>query len=215
MKISSLEDFYFKINKQIKVLSSYTEIKKLDFVVRSCRLKPYDFILNKTNNVLLYKVWVDEFKNSLNIMPDKKIKIIYNDLSLDHSKITCTDIYYNLTIDNIYKFSKLIYCYYGNFDNDNICLISFLGLDNYLRTYMYQNDTWQQVSSLSIGIDDLFLIHDNLEINSFINSSKKENKFLPCTEGKSWLSSVPVSDELLPLIKRDNDYLFNLIKGFC
>ena len=42
MKSPSLDRFYLQISKAILLAASFTEIEELSFIIKSCRLKPYD-----------------------------------------------------------------------------------------------------------------------------------------------------------------------------
>ena len=74
-------------------MKSYTEIRNLSFIIKSCRLKPTKYYFgDKQNKTILYKEWFDEYNNSLIITRDKSPKIIYGDLSIN--KFSYTDLYY-------------------------------------------------------------------------------------------------------------------------
>ncbi len=161
MKVPSINSFYNRFYKHVLLAQSYTEIKNLFFIFKSCRLKPYDYFFErKTSNLILYRKWFDEFGNSLEINTNKRINITYNNLSLNKEKIICTDLYYGLSIDKIAKISKLIYIFSGK-DEDtyqDVIMVTFLGIDNYFRTFTIENDEWIQVSSLLLGMNNLKFI---------------------------------------------------------
>ena len=99
MKTPSLDKLYTQLNKHILLAQSYTEVPELFFIIKSCRLKPNKYVFEeKSSKVVLYRDWFDEFGNSLQIK-DKKLNLIYNNLSLDANKIVCTDLYYGLSLD--------------------------------------------------------------------------------------------------------------------
>ena len=78
MKSLSIDRLHYKLNKCILLAQAYTEIDDLYFIFKSCRLKPIDFFKAKTYKTILYRTWIDEFNNSVNISNNKSIKIIYN-----------------------------------------------------------------------------------------------------------------------------------------
>lgn len=210
----SIEEIYSKLDKQIKLAEGYAEIKNLSFIIKSCRLKPYDYVYGeKSRNIVLYKKWIDEFGNSLNLIKSNKIKVVMGDRSISKDSIT-TDLYYGLSLNKIAKISKLIYCCYGK-DEDtqqDCCIISFLGVDNYFRSYLYLYGEWKQVSTLMIGINNLKLLVNSLDIKHFQKFSKKENTPIPCISPGTWLSFMPPSDELFTLVEKECDYLIPILK---
>src|SRR5258708_32317777 len=193
MKSSSIHVLYARLNKHILLVKSYTEIQELFFIIKSCRLKPYDYVFNeKTGKTILYRWWFDEFVNSLKLK-NKKISIVYNDLALDRRKIICTDLYYNLSLDRIIKMSKLMYLCAGRDEdlNQESFFITLLGLDNYLRSYMYLYGEWQQVSSLLLGIKNLQLLARHTDIQYFRNFSNRKNWPTPCYKAQEYVSCLP------------------------
>jgi len=131
MKILSLDSFYKKIKRTVLLVEGYTEIKNLAFILTACRLKP----IGLGSKLELHRHWVDEFGSSLKIIK-KKIQIVHNDLSIDREHLPCTDLYYGLSLERIVKMSKLSYLCYGQDEDEIYYIISFLGIDNYLRTYL-------------------------------------------------------------------------------
>jgi hypothetical protein len=210
MKSPSLDKLYHQIGGCLLLAQQYTEISELLFIIKACRLKPHSYLFDKRlNKLILYRQWVDEFGNSLEITKRKKIKITYNDLSLDRDKIICTDLYYGLSLDKVAKISKLAYVCTGK-DEDlyqDCIMIAFLGIDNYLRNYMYMYDEWKQVSPLLLGMKNLQLIGKNADIRYFREFSKKENSPIPCISGRQWLTFMPASQEFAELMKNQQEKL--------
>lgn len=215
MKSPSLESVYEKLEKCLRLVESYTDIPKLAFIFKTCRLKPYSYFFEKRDNkIILYKWWFDEFGNSLKLTKNKRIKIIYGDLSLDRNKIACTDLYYGLSINKILKISKLAYVSCG-IDEDmyqNCALISLLGIDNYLRTYLNVYGYWQQVSPLFLGINNLKIIAKNLDLCNYKELSNKENIKLPCAEARTWLTYVPVGEEFSNVLDKQCSIVSSILK---
>lgn len=203
MRSPSIEWLHAKLEKHIRLTQSYTEIDGLEFIIKSCRLKPYDYVFEERNDKLfLHKRWFDEFGNSFTINRYKKIDIVYNDLSLDKKRIVCTDLYYGLSLENVAKMSKLVHLVIGK-DEDlyqDCCLLTFLGIDNHLRSYLYWYGEWQQVSPLLMGIKNLGIIAKHLDIKQYVQVSKKENKAIPCVGGETWLSLCPIPKGFLELL---------------
>jgi hypothetical protein len=214
MKTESLDTIYSKIDKQISLVESYTEIKNLSFIIKSCRLKPYNYLFNKRNhNIILNKWWVDEFGNSLKLV-GKRVYFIFNDLKVNHQDIVNTDLYSGLTIPNLIKISKLIYISYGIEEDfyQPYYHISLLGIDNYLRSYLYAYDQLESVAPLSLGIKNLKIIAAHKDIKYFSSFSKKENSLLPCTNAKQWISSIPAHSNFIQEMKKDHPVIYNLFK---
>lgn len=215
MKSPSLDAMYAGLDRHILLAQSYTEIKELSFIIKTCRLKPYSYIFeDRTNNLILYKLWFDEYGNSLQITDSKKIKIIHNDLSLDLNNIICTDLYYGLSLDKVIKISKLAYLFIGK-DEDlyqECCLVSFLGIDNFLRTYMYSYGEWKQASPLLLGLKNLRTINGNLDIKYFQKFENKENMLIPCSSAETWLTCIPMSQEFTELLEKQYDKVVSIFK---
>lgn len=209
MKNPSINAFYARINKLVLLAEAYTEISDLAFIIKVCRLKP---LALRDFSITLRKQWIDEYGNSLNIIKGKRIHIIENDLSIDRDKLVCTDMYHNLSLSKIAKMSKLAYICCG-YDDEPYYMISFLGIDNYLRTYLYYDFQWQQVSSLILGMRVLKFIAHNQDVRFFINSTKKEKLPVPCSKGEEWLSLLPASQLLLTTLEKRYGTVFSFLTG--
>ena len=213
MRSPSLDTLYTQLNKHMLLAQSYTEIPELFFLLKGCRLKPYDYIFGKrTQQTILFKSWFDEFGNSLEIK-DKKLNIITHDLKLDASKIISTDLYYGLSLEQVVKISKLIYICAG-LDEDlqeETFFVTLLGLDNYLRSYLYLYGEWQQVSSLLLGIKNLKILARHTDIKYFRTLSNKENYPIPCLQAQEWLSMLPMSSTLISDIKKQSERLLTFL----
>lgn len=213
MKSPSLESFYHKIDKKISLAQAYTEIEGLSYIIKSCRLKPSSYVFqDRENKITLHEWWFDEFGNSLQIK-DKKINIIYNDLSLEREKIVCTDLYSNLDISKIVKVSKVAYVAAGKDDDfyRDIYLLGLLGLDDYWRCYLHLYGEWAQVSPLLIGLETLGIITKKIELKYFTELDNNKNIPIPCVSGHQWLTSLPLSDELLNILKKEHEQLLSFL----
>jgi len=214
MRSPSIDNFYTQLDKQILLIQSYTEISDLFFIVKACRLKPISYLEEKSKKIVLYRDWVDEFGNSFRVENSKKVRIVYNDLSLKRESITCTDLYYGLSLDKLSKISKLVYVCIGK-DEDyykDCAVVTFLGIDNYLRSYMYLYDEWQQVSPLVLGLKNLKLIGKNRDVKHFLELNIKENTPIPCISGHQWLSFLPPSKGFLDHMEKECEFLAPLFK---
>jgi hypothetical protein len=213
MRSPSIEWLHAKLEKQIKLAESYTEIAGLGFIIKSCRLKPYDYIFDERDNrIILHRTWFDEFGNSFVIDKKKRIQITYNDLALDRKKIVSTDLYYGLSLDRVAKMSKLVHLVAGK-DEDlfqECYLLSFLGIDDHWRTYLYWYGEWQRVSPLIMGMRSLKLLAKHSDIRYFLQLGKKENFALPCLSGETWLSCVPHSAPFLELLKKQYETVYHI-----
>ncbi len=213
MKNFSINYLYDQIDKQIKLLEAYTEIENLGLIVKACRLKPYNYkVCSGFNKIILHKHWFDEFGNSLKINKNKKIEIIYNDLSLDRAKIISTDLYYGLSLDKIMKISQLAYISIGKETDlqQEYSLAIFKGIDNFLRAYLYTVGTWEQVSPLMAGFHNLQYIFKNLDVKHFHELKSKKNSALPCQSNKTWLTFMPASTDFAEIIKKDYSHILQI-----
>lgn len=205
MKSPSIDKLHIILDRHILLVESYSEVKGLAFILRTCRMKPYDFIFkDKNDKLILFRKWFDEFGNTLEVTANKKIKLTYNDLTMSHSKIICTDLYYGLSVEKIVKMSKLVYLFSG-IDEDlyqDCIFISFLGIDNYMRSYLYMYGEWQVVPSLMLGIKNLSFISSNYDVKYFQELSNKKNEPIPCLSSQQWLSYLPASQDFKNLVEK-------------
>lgn len=214
MKTQSLENIYSKINKQISLVESYTEIKDLSFIIKSCRLKPYDYVFKKKNhNLVLNKWWFDEYGHSLKLN-GKRLEIIYNDLNLNQENIVNTDLYSGLSINKVLKISKLVYICYG-LDEDfynPFYHINFLGVDNFLRSYLYLYNDVDSIAPLSLGLKNLKVLATHKDIKYYMSFIKKENSPVPCINPKQWISCLPAHDHFIQEMKKDHPIMYEIFK---
>lgn len=212
MKSPSIESFYANLNKQIRLAQSYTEIDSLSSIIRACRLKPTEYLSNRSKNIILYRHWEDEFNNSLSI---KKKKLIITTGNLINKKpIVCTDMYHGLSIAKISKMSKLLFLSFGKDEDkkEDCCLLTFLGIDNYLRSYLLLYGEWRQVSPLIIGVPNLKNIFKKIDIKYFIKLSKKENCVIPCVSTQTWITCMPASPDFIDLIRKECSYILPILR---
>ncbi len=215
MRSPSIEWLHAKLDKHIRLAASYTDMPELDFIIRSCRLKPYDYVFdNRTEKIVLYKWWFDEYGNSLELINSKRIQITYNDLRIDRKRLVNTDLYYGLSLDRIVKMSKLVHLVSGK-DEDiyqDCCITNFLGIDGHLRSYLYWYEEWQQVSPLIIGIKSLKTIANHIDVKHYHQLGNKENYAIPCISGSAWLSYLPASSAFVSDLNKQSEMLATLLK---
>ena len=188
-----IEEYYQKINPELNLVSSYLEDKSIKDIFIKCRLKPYKYNAQFNRKLILRDHWVDEFNNSL-ILDGKKIKIIENDLTLDSDVIKITDMYQGLSLDKVYKISKMMYISYGKDEDygEDCFIITLLGIDNYLRTFCLYNYRWYTFSPLSLKINNLKKIIQNQDVKLFKRFNDKEDIIFPCHKKEEWLVSLPI-----------------------
>jgi len=210
MKSPSLDAFYAQFDRHILLAQSYSEIEELGFIIKACRFKPHDYFENKINKLILHSWWFDEYGNSIKI--SKKLKVIYNDLSLNRSKIICTDLYYGLPIQKVIKISKLAYVFTGKDEDllEDCFVISFLGIDNYLRTYSYLYGEWKQVASISLGIKPLKTIWKHIGTKNFLELKIKENMPFPCLSAQAWITYLPASSDFSRILEKQHNVVSSI-----
>jgi len=208
VKNLNITQLYNKINKSILLLEAHTEIKNLSFIIKACRLTPWITTNNNlvgSGKIVIYSQWIDEFNNSVEIDKKNKICITYNNLRINSSYGICTDLYAGLPLFKIIKISKLMHLYIGYDDNKIFCCITLVGIDNFFRTYIYQEHQWIQVSPLVLNVTRLFQIHDHLDIKFFLKFHKKNNIFFPCETGEEWISFLPASEKFITTLAKKYD----------
>jgi len=211
--MKSLDALYIQLNKHILLAQSYSEVLELFFIIKGCRLKPYEVIFEGNRKLVLHRWWFDEFGNSLKIAKNKKIEIHYNDLSIDREQLVCTDLYHGLSLNKISKISKLAYICAGPDEDtyEESFFLTFLGIDNYLRSYMYLYGEWQQVSPLLLGIKNLRLLGRNTDIKYFLHFNNSKTLPIPCVSSESWITFMPPSSELCAELAKKYDRLLPIL----
>ena len=208
MKSISIENLYHKINRKILLVESYTEYKDLSFLIKMCRLKPFGDL-----SLSLEKKWFDEHGNTLNIVKNKRLKIIEGDTLIDKSSLICTDLYDGLSIQKIAKVSKLVYILVGkdeDFQEDHI-IIAFLGIDNYLRVFYIYDGQLATCSPLNLGMKVLKSIVEDRDIKYYLELNNKDSVLFPCASQKSWLSFWPLPDRFARTISKESELCSHLL----
>ncbi len=106
MKNITIEKFYQKIKKKIKLISAYLDKPSYEFLITSCRMKPLSVFLGNFSfkKISLEPVWLDEFGNAL-IVKDNSTY-----LHFDYYKapLLSTDLYRNKGFHNFLENNKLM-----------------------------------------------------------------------------------------------------------
>ena len=115
-----------------------------------------------------------------------------------------------MSLNKIAKISKLVYICIGKDEdlNEDCAMITFLGIDNYLRTYLYLYGEWQQVSPLTLGLEHLKKIAKYQKFSFFKELKIKEKTQLPCVKPSQWLSYNPPSKILGSILEKNYPGLF-------
>ena len=189
----SIEWLHAKMEKHMRLVEGYSNINGLMWMLKACRMKPFDYKIKATgNNIILHYQWQDEFGNILTIDKEKNISITYQDLRL-WGKTGCTDLYYGLSLEKVIKISRQVMVAFGKDEdlNEDCALLVFLGLDEYYRAYLQWHGEWNQVSPLLAGMKVLRFMSNYSEYRGFLRYRKKVNSIIPCVSGQAWLTSLP------------------------
>jgi len=209
----SLELLYEKIDKHSDLAQAYLDIDGLSFIMRMCRLKPYKYFSKGAGNKLeLCRWWIDEFGNSFEIKY-KTICITYNDLKISQSKIISTDLYHGFSLNKISKVSKLAHIYCAKDEGENIFIISFLGADNYLRSYQCLGEEWEAISPLTLGLEQLQLIEKNKNLEYSKHFTTEEVSSIYQLSGEIWMTYLPMNKILINELKKNYDDSFSFLEG--
>ena len=186
MNSQSIETFYSRIGKRIKLFAAFTGSSYIDQIIKMSRLKPANVFVSgfKHDRATLEKIWVDEFDNRL-ILKGKKIQLKSNCQPLDKP---ITDIYRNQTFEFILKNSLIAIV--GLVENRKIVIL--WGSDNYLRCYRDEGDRWIVSSPICAGIKILKFFWSDKGL-SFEELGKKCD-VLKFRDMEWFRVSLPVSD---------------------
>lgn len=213
MNVTSLENLHILFDRQITLTSAWTEDPALESVIRSCRLKPADIFTNYSSKIVLHHNWIDESGNRLKITPKKKIRIHLNDLKINRKGLITTDLYENLPLNKISKISNLAFFLVGkdeDMEEDHL-LVSFLGIDGFLRSFCYIYGQLHKIPNLYLGYKLLKTIMEHRDIKFFKELKFKENILFPCSRQLAALSYWNPSKNFVSLIEGWNDSTFKLL----
>jgi len=213
VNVTSLENLYILFDRQIALTSAWTEDPTLEFVIRACRLKPADMFEKYSEKLILHHNWIDESGNRLEIISKKKIKIHLNDLTINRKTLVTTDLYENLPLSKISKISNLALFLLGveeDSGSDHI-LVSFLGIDGFLRSFCYIYGELHKIPNLYLGYKLLKIIIENRDIKFFKELKIKESIVFPCSRQLAALSYWEPSKNFVSLIEGWNNSAFKLL----
>ena len=202
-KVQSLDAFYVKHQRLLLLVKGHTEIDYLEVIIRMCRLKPFEFFLNKERaKVKLHKHWIDEFGNSVFLKKSnqyrstERFKILLDDLAIDRSYIINTDLYGGLSIYKTYLMSQSAFILIGKDKetNQNYYMLALFGIDNYLRLFIFRNEEWIRYSPAYLGYE--VLREFTGEPIKLFYELKQKMMTTSCAVIQKWLTSVPIPEEL-------------------
>jgi hypothetical protein len=176
-----IKRYYSKNQYKYHSLEKFTGINKLTDMFLACNIRP-----SIKKNGFQYH-WRDDYNNTIEVVK-KKLKVTYNDINISADP---KDQYLHLPIEKVSRISEIVYF----LELNNTYIISFLGIDNILRTFIKEN-TWERIPSLMLGLD---AIKDIIEYNDIISFIKLEphNGYFPFENGKAWISCNPIPDDLI------------------
>lgn len=159
----SYEDFYKRLDKHIAAAEAFSQNKDLNFIIKSCRLKPSKFLLDsKTFEDSFYidKLWIDEEGNGLKLT-NSNIEVVPQCTQFINMKIISTDIYKFRNINENLKLAQTVIIL-----RDSTKEYLFLFLKNQMFQYYVLSDNQidYSFSPLMLNIDFLSLFKS--EVNS-------------------------------------------------
>lgn len=216
MKKLSIDKFYKQHESYLAVTAGYMEEPTFPFMLRACRMRP----IQSHNDSLpvratLLRNWADEYGNTLYLGKNKRSKVCFGDLSLDRSRIRCTDLYASISIEDLWSISRLLYCCIGIDDctEQEVFILSFLGKDNYFRTRVYQNGNWDfNVSSLILNQYVLRMICENHNIKHFLElSARRYIPYYPLRNVRHWVTALPAHHKFRQAIISESETMSKVI----
>ncbi len=215
--MQNLIQFYNKIKKHIAFASINMNDASIDFIIKCCRLKPYNLLFNKSKfsySFYIENKWIDEFGNSIYFTKNKKIKVKINDLQIDKSQLINTDMFFAQSIKTTAKNSKIVCVVIGKDEDTNseYYQLLFLGNDNFLRGYYYIYGRWHRnISPLEFGIKTIRYMAVNLNIKTFAKLPKIIKPIFACSKYDVYIGALPAQKTFANLINRKSKILTNII----
>lgn len=211
----NLEKFYQRHRGYLDVTAGYLEDRRIPFVLQACRLRPLLSISERLPSTpRLERLWVDEFGNVLRIGKNKRIKISYNDLGINRDRIQCTDLFANVSLQDLYAISKLLYVCKGKSEitHKDVYILTFLGKDNYFRTRIYDGTWDKNISTLYLGIYVLKMIVENVNIKYFLELSPKgQLPVYPLVDVRHWMTFLPAHTKFGDVVKSESELMYKTI----
>lgn len=208
----NLTEFYSKIEKDIRLIAAYVQLKQVKQIIPFCRLKPYQSVYQKHSHMTkLHKQWVDEYGN-LVIFKQKKMDVVRNDVALN--KAIISDFYQGLSVDKISLISKLALIEVAKDDVSlqDYFVVSLLGIDNYLRTFVYLMGEWQYYPSCYLNFEVLRDIVTFSKMNNNFVQLNHTNVIYPTVFSKSWITSWPPNQDFVKILSSHSEKLINQLK---
>ena len=177
--VNNYIDMYNKLEKCVQLFSIKNNCPDFSKIVYSCKLLPSNIkkqIIPK--NATMYNEWYDEYNSSIYYC--SKLKVKQNNITVPtHS----SDLYRNLPIEKMAKLSVAFYlCITQEEELKNeFFIVSLLGLDNHIRSYMYYDNSWINISTLSIGVNNII---------SLINYKTSMYVVIPDTDKPVYIPNV-------------------------
>lgn len=211
-KIRSLDHYYIAIQKILDLVVAFTEDREIGKIIQMCRMKPYPALPIFNLRMRLKKCWVDEYGNTLRL--HKKIKefsITLDDREIDRRKLICTDLYSGLPIHKIYNMSRMMVLISGvedSKDREPFRLLTFLGLDDYLRCFALIDGRWEDYPPMFLGLS---LLRKIAKLSSFkpfgLKTVEKwealDGGMLPPLRGLvSCAGSIPVQEKMMDILEK-------------
>lgn len=207
-----LSAFYKLINRKLKIVSAYLQDEEIEWIIKACRFKPINsFFKNYSHSkILLEKKWVDEWNNSL-IIENNEVKLIINDLELNIEQIS-TDLYYGRNPIEILKNSKLISIAITKRNDESIDIITMLGRDNFLRTFIIENNEINNsFSPVVMGLDLLRKCAILIGARGVVELKEASINYNSVVE-KVFISSLPLDEEIILKMQSETSNNLNWLK---
>ena len=183
-----------------------TDNKWLPFVIKMCRLKPEAFVVKRRilipEPTKIFRRWVDEYGKCLEI-EDGYQTIKVEPWNNSRAQLINTDLYACLPLDKIAKMSKLLYLRTETNRNSQQLTLAFLGIDNFMRTYRWNEieKGWDWISPLELDLRSLVFIAAKSEVTNYY-SKLPIPKLTKRTKQEVWLSSWPPHSEFVPTLNQ-------------
>lgn len=210
----SIESFYVDFEKHVQLVEAYTEKDGVAFLIRMCRLRPYDIVYKKySEELILHRHWIDEYGNSLFILNKRNFSIKLNDLNLDRAKLVNSDLYGQLTVDRVLKISKVVYSLFGR-DEDFLAphaVIASLGLDDFCRAFVYYCGEWKAYPPLYLGAWLLRKIGQVPEEKGFRKLFNSKPLIYPCAEQIGCIGLWPPSNQFISFLQGQDETIISTL----
>jgi hypothetical protein len=228
--MTPIDRLHINIHSSIELAAALMKMPCIADIIRLCQMTPKNLIDKNHSNELYYNSdvkttshyyshWVDPFGHVMKLNKSHGwFEIQPYIIGARSENIYNRDMYAGLSIAKIAKISKFIDILFGkdiDLEEDYIVL-TFLGIDDKLRTYVYIYGEWESYPSLLIGSKALRDISENKAMSEFKEIRAARRIIYECSSQKRWLSALPLPKELSIMIDgNDAGYLVSevLTKG--